>query len=176
MFKTSIARRGFTLIELVITITIAAILVALALPSYRTMILNNRQNSVVDASMMAMNYARNAALTGNQSITLCANGGGGVCGAGWNSGWIVTTAPAVPIVVLTTTTLKPSGPTVKTNGGSLTMLFDARGLVTGGDIFVVCDSRGSKFGRAVSVNTIGYVQASAAQGFLPDGITATVCP
>ena len=86
---------GFTLIELMVTLAVAAVLLAVAIPSYRTMILNNGQDSVVDAVMTALNYARNTALSGNQSITLCPNGGG-VCGPTWNTGWIVTATPVAP--------------------------------------------------------------------------------
>lgn len=173
---THTALGGFTLIELMVTLAVAAILLAVAIPSYQTMVMNNRQNSVVDAVTSALNYARNSALSGDRSITLCPNGGGAACGAGWNTGWIVTTAPAAPVVVLTTTALKAGGPTVKTNGGSVSMVFSARGLVNGSDTFVVCDSRGSAFGRAVMVNPVGFVQVSDTRGFAPDDITPLVCP
>lgn len=163
---------GFTLVELMVTLSVAAILLAVAIPSYQTMILNNRQDSVVDAVMSAVQYARSTALSTDQPVTLCANVAG-ACGATWGAGWIVTTPPAV--TVLTTRTLNPNGTTLKTNGGSVTMLFSARGLVTGFDTFVVCDSRGSAFGRAVAVNAIGYVQSSPTRGLAPDG-TALVCP
>lgn len=176
---------GFTLIELMVTIAVASILLVIALPSYRTLVLNNRQSSVVDAITSASQYARSTALTSDASILLCPDGGGGACGASWSSGWIVATVPAppalpVPAVVLTTSkvagTSNGVGLTVNTIGGSVSMLFNSRGLVTGADTFKVCDSRGAAYARAVELNTVGFIQSSQTPGFAPDGVTALICP
>lgn len=93
---------AFTLVELLITIAVAAILVSLAVPSFNTMLLNNRLTGQANAFMSALNYARAGALTQNVNVQVCPVGATGsvTCGANWSAGWIVTTVPAAGVGTL----------------------------------------------------------------------------
>lgn len=100
------ATAGFGLIELLVTISIVAVLAAIALPNFRSMIAGNRTASQASDLVAAFNLARNEAITRNRAVTICAaNTASGTpiaCAAAtaWNQGWMVfldpktdTTAP-----------------------------------------------------------------------------------
>ena len=83
---------GFTLLELVVVLVLAAILVAIAVPSYRTMMQDSRRDSAVQDIVADFAFARSEALRRNTTITLCRSSDGTTCatnGDGYQRGWIV---------------------------------------------------------------------------------------
>jgi type IV fimbrial biogenesis protein FimT len=89
MSKTS----GFTLFELVITMGIAAILAAIAIPSYKYVTNSNRVASEDNALLGDLQFARAEAIKEGQTVTVCVSADGATCAGTdtWNSGWIVFT-------------------------------------------------------------------------------------
>lgn len=74
---------GFTLIELVVTIAIAAVLAALAVPSFIQYQRNSELTSLTNSLLAAVNAAKGEAMkTGKNAFVIPK-------GTGWNSGWIV---------------------------------------------------------------------------------------
>lgn len=86
-------QRGFTIIELMITLTLVAILAAVAVPSMRTYVLNNRVTSTAQALLRSIQTARSEAtkLQGNVVICTSANptDNDAKCATSGISGWIV---------------------------------------------------------------------------------------
>ena len=73
--------RGFTMTELVITVTLAAILATVAVPSFTGMIASQRARAFAADMYATLAKARSEAITLNQNVTLQANAGG------WANGW-----------------------------------------------------------------------------------------
>jgi len=61
---------GFTLVELLIAIAIAAILMAIAVPSFRTMSRNMAVRGAADEFVAGVQFARSEAIRTNQTISL----------------------------------------------------------------------------------------------------------
>ncbi len=62
---------GFTIIELMFTVFIAAVLLAIAVPSFRGMMASNRLVTQTNDLIGAMNYARSEAITRNRTAVFC---------------------------------------------------------------------------------------------------------
>ncbi|WP_143525854.1 GspH/FimT family pseudopilin [Rhodanobacter sp. C05] len=90
-------QRGFSLIELMVTILVAAILLAIAVPSFRDVIHRNQVSSASNELLASMAYARTEAVTRGQLVSMCPSSDGANCtpsGQTYDPGWIVYTYPA----------------------------------------------------------------------------------
>lgn len=73
---------GFTLVELIVTLAVLAILLTLAAPSYNSFIRNQRVKTAAFDLMSSINYARSEAIKRNGDVSINATGD-------WTSGWKV---------------------------------------------------------------------------------------
>lgn len=81
---------GFTLIELMIAISLVAILLATAVPALEDFTNDARQTGAINDFVAAIHLARNTAITTNSRVTMCASASGTNCEfTAWESGWIV---------------------------------------------------------------------------------------
>jgi type IV fimbrial biogenesis protein FimT len=78
MFETRIAGRGaakpvsgFTLVELLMTIALASILMAIAVPSFNQLVVGSRLTTQANELVAAINLARSEAIKRNANISLC---------------------------------------------------------------------------------------------------------
>ena len=91
MHSNSNAQRGFTLMELMFTITVLAILLGLAVPSFLDTVRNNRLITQNNEFIGALNLARNEAWKRGNSVSMCASADQATCSGAndWTTGWIV---------------------------------------------------------------------------------------
>ena len=75
---------GFTMVELLITLTIAGILAATAIPSYSSFVANQRIKASSFELMSALTLARSEALKRNFNVVITPATGG------WGNGWTTT--------------------------------------------------------------------------------------
>src|ERR1700731_4176085 len=97
---------GFTLLELMVVITIVAILMALGVPSYRYVTNSNRMSGEVNALLGDLQFARSEAIKEGATVTVCPTSNPSatppICNAGsseWDKGWIVTSPTVTPNVL-----------------------------------------------------------------------------
>ncbi len=65
-------QKAFTLIELMVTLSVLGVLLAIALPNLRDFIVSNRLSSQVNGFVGLLNYARSEAIARNQPVLVCA--------------------------------------------------------------------------------------------------------
>lgn len=80
---------GFTLIELIIAVTVIGILVALAGPALQTFVASNRLTTLANEFMADLSRARSEAIKQAVNVGVCASSDGTSCGGSWVNGWIL---------------------------------------------------------------------------------------
>jgi len=82
---------GFTLIELMIVVTIASILLSLTIPSLTSLVDSVRLSSATNSFMSSMRLARSESVRRGGRIGMCKSFDGTSCSGigGWEQGWIV---------------------------------------------------------------------------------------
>lgn len=80
---------GFTLLELLITVAVAAILAALAAPGFASLINSNRLSAQANEVVASLQLARTEAIKQNRRVIICRSTNGTSCaGAGQWDQWI----------------------------------------------------------------------------------------
>lgn len=155
---------GFTLIELIVTIAVAIILASLALPSYRTMILNAARTSSTNEILFAFTAARQESLKQGRAVKVCPSKGvDDGClkddNDAWENGLLVfvdldddDTVGNNEQVVLYTSALPAQSRTRSSAKEFIFRPFNRRS--TNRTIFI-CDERGVAEARAIITNVSG---------------------
>lgn len=133
--KRKAQAQGFTLIELMVTVSIAAILMTVAVPSFTSFRRNAELTSVANKVVTSVNTARGEAMKRGMNAFLVPLNNG----ADWNAGWVAFVDKARTQVydaaaegVVTTQQAIPAGITVTGNGTAMGavpyIMFDASGF------------------------------------------------
>jgi len=80
----SVRARGFTLIELMVTVTLLGVLLGVAIPSFRDFMDTQRVKSAAFDMAAALLLARSEAIKRNADVTVAP-----VTGTDWGTGWTV---------------------------------------------------------------------------------------
>jgi len=82
---------GVTLFELVVTMSIVGILLAIAIPSFKYITSSNRVAGEINGLLGDLQFARFEAIKEGQTVSACPSSNGTTCSATnvWNQGWIV---------------------------------------------------------------------------------------
>ena len=86
---------GFTMLELVVVISIVAILMVIGVPSFRYVTTANRVAAEVNGLIGDLQYARAEAIKEGQTVVACVSANGTTCSNSnaWQNGWIVCSDP-----------------------------------------------------------------------------------
>ena len=165
-----INKRGFTLVELMIAITMLGILMAAAMPSFNAMVGDNRINAESNKFIANLNFSRVAASTRASVINLSRKS---ATSNDWTQGWEIYTdqdATGNTVRVVADTLLRDVNPlddgiTVNTSTpGNAWISFNTNGMLNeNGNTVVVafCDDRGEASGRDITIGITGRVRVSA---------------
>lgn len=88
-------RAGFTLVEMIVTLAIAAAVVAVAVPAMSSWMGEQAAAGNADELAAALRFARSEAIKRSQAVTVCASTDGQECGESWAAGWVVLSAGEV---------------------------------------------------------------------------------
>jgi len=162
MYTATPKLQGFTIIELMITLAIAAILVSLAAPSFKDIIQNNRMTTQYNELLASLSVARSEAIKrGEDVIALSSNGNN------WENGWTVFVdtdgdgAPSAAETIRVGATLTGNN-TLRFARDRITYASSGlgSGLITG--TFTLCDDRGNAEARGLVVSATGRVRHAIA--------------
>jgi len=113
--------RGFTLVDLVVALTIAAVLLSFAAPSFSSFIASQRASTAASDLYVALSAARSEATKRNTNVTLAPGAGG------WKNGWVIVDPLSSSIKVL------EHGPIANaTVSGPDTVVYQRSGRIRGG--------------------------------------------
>jgi type IV fimbrial biogenesis protein FimT len=160
---------GFTLVELMITVSVAAILLSVAAPSFRDTVVRNRLTAATNEFMAAINYTRSEAIKSGRSVTLCKSSSGTACttgtGSQWESGWIAFVDSDADGTLDSGETLLrawpafPTGYTLRTNSTNFTnfLRYNALGAVANnsvGGTFVTCYNNQTTDAKSITITQL----------------------
>ncbi len=182
MQKSRTLSAGFTLIELMVTVAIVAIITSVAVPSFKAMTANNRVTTQTNALVTAIRLARSEAVTRNTRIILCRSADptaaapscGGTANT-WTTGWLLfasgdgnNTYQAGTDTLIRVGDPARYGIQVRTNATSNNDLeINANGSTNeagGTAVFSICDDRDGdgdydeQWGRQIQVNPVGHIK------------------
>lgn len=83
--------RGYSLLELLMTLTLAGLVLTLGLPSFSQLAADKRLRAEVDALFHAIHLARKASIVRRRVVSLCPSANGLRCenDNDWSRGWLV---------------------------------------------------------------------------------------
>lgn len=140
-------QRGFTLIELIITVAVLAVVISIAAPNFQSLMANQRVKSAADELLMSIMYARAEAIKTRSEVAVVRTG------ANWGNGWSVKQG----VVVLRKD--DKSGLLVSDFSGDK-LTFSRNGRPSAEATFSVCDVAGKAERRKVNVSLSGQARVT----------------
>jgi type IV fimbrial biogenesis protein FimT len=159
--------RGFTLIEMLITIAILTIVMAIAIPNF-----NTGRSLVVNQARefkSALNFARNEAVNLSRIVTLCpsddASAAAPNCDETWHNGWVVyidenKDGDADDGEVVRRHIALKGGVTITANPVAASVSFDNQGFTDDASDFLFCSDADKASGRTVMLARSGRAMRS----------------
>lgn len=140
------SQQGFTLVEMIVTITIIMLMMLLGVPSLQTMATNRHADKLAQVLQIDIMFARNQALSLAKDVVIEPNNA-------WDEGWLIKEGANV---------LRTSNPSAKAGeieSEATTIEFNKFGRLTSGnaEIKVEVENCTGQRVRTVRVNALGQV-------------------
>lgn len=154
-------QRGVTLIELLVTISIAAILLTLGIPSFASFLRSSRVSGATNDLAAVLYLARSEAVKRGAAVTVCPDANSdSTCDAStdWNDGLVVlANAAAIRRAAAT--------PQVTITSSANSFVYDSRGVAAAGTINLVVGTCPERSERQIDIAATGRIQ-----------VTTVTCP
>lgn len=169
--KNLTTNKGFTIIELLVTLSVAGIILTVAVPSFQGLVQESRISAQSNNFLSAVMLAKSEAIKRNSPVTICPSTNGTACTGGtvWSNGWVVfADASSDGVVdggeeVIQVNAAFTGGNTLQSAGARIT--FTANGFSMGfNNTFSLCDSRGVIHSRALILNNQGRLRSEKGTG------------
>ncbi len=157
---------GFTLTELIVTMSIVAILLGIGVPSYRYVTTANRVSTEINGLLGDLRLARSEAVKEGQPVTVCPTTDQISCaGAGtvdWTTGWLVLANLNGTITILRQQQGFRSGDTLTSDNNAVaSVVFNREGFAPGltkDTTFTVRDSTlNASYTRCLQIKAVGMM-------------------
>ncbi|MDO6563632.1 GspH/FimT family pseudopilin [Amphritea sp. 1_MG-2023] len=163
-------QHGFTLIELMVSVAVAAILIAIGVPSFSEFIKRGQITEQRDMLYSSLMFARSEAVNRGHSVSVCVSSNQATCstvGTGtvsWASGWLVFTdedadgALDSGDTVLQAVQSIEGGNTLEWDDGGV-IIYNNEGGSANAGTFTLCDaSKTLSYARAIIISSSGRIR------------------
>lgn len=168
---------GFTIIELLMTVAVVGILIAVALPNYNQFVKNNCLTATTNSLVSSFQLARSEAIKRRTPVGVYA-------ATGWANGWEVfedadgdsvkdageevirvsdtTCGAGLKTITEIKGSIAPAAPNPvtppnpnDTTAGQTTFIYKANGFINSAATFDLCDDRAGERGREITISVTG---------------------
>ncbi len=155
---------GVTLVELLVTVAVVAILLTLGVGGFRTLIANAKMTNAANSLIGHLQFARSEAVKRSAEVSLCPSTDGSTCvtqsDGAWEIGYIAR-LEGTGQVLRWVEASEMAGITVTKTGTSARIVFKGDGTATGyACTLTLCDTGDSANKRGVIVSNVGRVRVS----------------
>ncbi|MDD3652517.1 GspH/FimT family protein, partial [Immundisolibacter sp.] len=161
------------MVELIITLVVLGVLVALGVPAYTEFARNNRRAAVLNEFITSLALARSEAISRGLQVAVCKTADGTTCGGNgvhWKQGWLVFVnrdgdSPAVvdankdpnknELVLRVHREADPAFTLTPSNNFTNFVAYNPDGSSNNLGRFTYCEARDPRSARAVLINNTG---------------------
>ncbi len=157
--------QGFTLVELLVTLAVAAIVLAWGVPSFIDFVKNNRLVGYANEFVAATHLARSEAIKHRRYGYICPSSSYAsttpTCDAttDWSNGWVVWVDDDADNAIDASEVLRVMEPFHASvtfgSAGAQQYRYDPMGVVNTADTLDLCDDRTGETGRRISISNAG---------------------
>ena len=167
-------QRGFTMLEVLTTLSISAILTTTAIPAFHELVQRNRLTTEINTFVGQLHYTRSEAIKRGVRAVMCRSSDGENCERtdGWDEGWIIFADYNANRevdgrdVILFVEKGEENGITI-TSGRRRRIVFQNTGQSPGSNgTYVFCDPDYPDYAKAVIISNTGRPRISTVR---PDG-------
>ena len=163
---------GLTALELLITLSIASILVSLATPSFSKLISHSRMSSSLSSLEKILKLARIEALTHQSSVIICGSINQTTCSQSksWKTGYMSfldvknlgrPSEDDVDQKLIQLVQEQPNNTFINFSGPKNHIRFNSDGSALGNNgTLWICDDRGENFAKGIFVSPIGLIRSA----------------